>query len=311
MLKSFPKIFALGTTYISDIFNDEVEVTEKVDGSQFVFGIFDGDLQMRSKGTVIHDYHARAETDLFYPAIQHAMSVEAVLPNNVAFYCETLCKPKHNTLKYNRVPRNNLVLYGVSTLADEFINSHDALAGYAELLGIDVVPLVYQGRIGDATAIHDLMHRESYLGGTDIEGLVVKNYKNAFLLGGQPIAVMAGKYVSEQFKEVHRKTWSGNNTTGGKWALFKENYRTEARWAKAVQHLKEAGRLEGTPRDIGQLIVEVREDIVEEEMEAIKDFLFKQFGDELMRRSTVGLPEWYKNKLLEDSFVTVDSVTAD
>ena len=94
--------------------------------------------------------------------------------------------------------------------------------------------------------------------------------------------------------------------------MFKENYRTEARWAKAAQHLKEAGKLEGTPRDIGKLIVEVKRDIEEEEMEAIKDFLFKQFGEELLRRSTVGLPEYYKNKLLDDSFdATVDSVTAD
>lgn len=34
MKPAFPKIFSLGTNYIQDIFKEEVEVTEKVDGSQ-------------------------------------------------------------------------------------------------------------------------------------------------------------------------------------------------------------------------------------------------------------------------------------
>lgn len=42
-LHSFPKIFAVGTSYIQDLLNGEVEVTEKVDGSQFVFGKINGE----------------------------------------------------------------------------------------------------------------------------------------------------------------------------------------------------------------------------------------------------------------------------
>ena len=32
MLTAFPKIFAIGTDYIKDIFEEEVEITEKLDG---------------------------------------------------------------------------------------------------------------------------------------------------------------------------------------------------------------------------------------------------------------------------------------
>ena len=31
--------------------------------------------------------------------------------------------------------------------------------------------------------------------------------------------------------------WSKENTAGGKWEVFKQGYRTEARWDKSIQHL--------------------------------------------------------------------------
>ena len=49
-ISAFPKIFAIGTDYIKDLFNGPVEITEKIDGSMFVFGKVDGELFMRSKG---------------------------------------------------------------------------------------------------------------------------------------------------------------------------------------------------------------------------------------------------------------------
>jgi len=49
MISAFPKIFTLGTDYISDIFKEEVEITEKIDGSQISFGKIEGELYMRSK----------------------------------------------------------------------------------------------------------------------------------------------------------------------------------------------------------------------------------------------------------------------
>ncbi|MGD9381597.1 MAG: RNA ligase family protein [Candidatus Thorarchaeota archaeon] len=304
MITAFPKIFHLGADYIGRIFDNEVEVTEKIDGSQFIFGKIDGELLMRSKGTMIHDYRDRAENDLFYPVIQHVMELDeqGQLPDGLVFYGETLCRPKHNTLKYERVPKNNFALFGVSTLAKSFEQDHDTLKAYAERLDVDVVPLLYRGWIETAEDIKQFLDKPSVLGGVNAEGVVVKNYQQPFLLGGQPIPVMAGKYVTEAFKEVHRGTWAKENTGAGKWATFKEGYKTEARWEKAVQHLRESNDLEDSPRDIGKLIAEVKRDIAEEEREIIKQFLWNHFGKDVLRVAVAGLPEWYKQKLLDRSF---------
>jgi ribosomal protein L20A (L18A) len=150
----------------------------------------------------------------------------------------------------------------------------------------------------DLSKVDELLKTKSYLGEADIEGFVVKNYHRPFLLGGQPISLMAGKYVSEGFKEKHKADWGKEHSTKGKWEVFKDSYRTEARWHKAIQHLKERGLLEFAPRDIGALIKEIQNDIAEEEKEDIKEFLWKEFGQEVIRVSAAGFPEFYKRYLL-------------
>ena len=170
------------------------------------------------------------------------------------------------------------------------------------MLGIDVVPLVYEGVIDSPEQIFSMIDRESYLGGAQMEGVVIKNFAKPFLLGGQPIPLMSGKYVSEKFKEVHQKSWKGEKTNRGKWDVFKTGFNTEARWEKAVQHLRDEGKLENSPRDIGSLIKAVQDDIKDEEMENIKNFLWKEFGSEVLRTSVKGFPEWYKERLVRESF---------
>jgi len=51
MIPSFPKVFHIGESYISNLFDGTIEVTEKVDGSMFCFGKDqEGHIVMRSKG---------------------------------------------------------------------------------------------------------------------------------------------------------------------------------------------------------------------------------------------------------------------
>lgn len=298
-IHSFPKIFAIGTDYISGIFENEVEITEKIDGSQFDFGKIGGELYMRSKGVMIFPDAIPA---MFAGAGEYAQSIVDKIPDNTVFYCEHLNKPHHNTLTYGRVPTNGLILFGVSDHTGKFISAYEELLGYAQLIGIECVPLVYKGKIDTPDGLKDLLDRESVLGGTKIEGIVVKNYAKPFLLGGQAIPLMAGKFVSEEFKEVHADSWKAEHSTRGKWDSFKDGYRIEARWEKAVQHLRDSGVLTNSPQDIGKLLSEVKRDITEEEQDTIKEFLWREFGDELLRHSTGGLPEWYKEKLLNRAF---------
>lgn len=299
MIKAFPKIFAIGTDYISGIFDDEVEITEKVDGSQFAFGRISGELFCRSKGAQL--YFDNPEK-MFQEAIEYVDIIQDRLPDDTVFYCEYLKKPKHNTLAYNDIPKNNLALFAVAKSSEKFINHYPYLQGMAEGLSIDVVPLIFKGKINNAEELLSMLDRESFLGGQKIEGVVVKNYEKPFLLGGQPIPVMAGKYVSEAFKEVHGKTWKGENTGRGKFDLFKDGFRTEARWRKSVEHMRDNGELENDPRDIGKLIKAIQEDIAEEEMDNIKNFLWREFGKEITRYAVKGFPEWYKEQLVKKSF---------
>ena len=299
MIKAFPKIFAIGTDYIRDIFDSPVELSEKVDGSQIAFGLDgDGQLFVRSKGAQLHD---GAVTKMFQEGFNHIkfLANDGRLPSGVSFYGEYLQRPKHNTLKYDRIPKNHIILFGSSNLyGDVFSTDFET---YAEQFDLEVVPKETQV-IFSADDLRSWLDRESVLGGAKVEGVVVKNYAKKFLLGGQPMPMMCGKFVSEAFKETHRNRWGKEETGKGKLETFFESFRSEARWRKSVQHLAETGVLSNSPRDIGVLLREIHKDIRDEERDAIKDFLWELYIGNITRTASAGFPEWYKNQLLNRSF---------
>jgi len=297
MIKAYPKIFAIGTDYIADIFKEPVEITEKIDGSQFAFSRVNGELFMRSKGAQLFIDNPEK---MFLPAIEYVQGIEHLLEDNTTYYCEYLKQPRHNVLKYDRIPNNHLMLFGVmGTFTQRF--ARDVLGVIAEDLNIESVPVLFRGVINKPEDLTKLLDEQSVLGSTAIEGIVVKNYDRPFLLGGQPIPIMAGKFVSEKFKETHKQKWGKEYTARGRYVTFCESFKTEARWHKAVQHLRDSGELENQPRDIGKLIKEIQRDIKEEEQEAIKNFLWSEFGKDILRTATRGFPEWYKEQLVNRS----------
>ena len=295
-INAFPKIFHVGDRYIKDIFDKEVEITEKVDGSQFCFGKIDGQVVVRSKGKV---QNIDCPDKMFGFAIEYIKTLD--LPNNTVFYGEYLKTPRHNTLNYDHVPKNYIALFGVSTVADGFINNYDVIKEWANKLNVDVVPILFRGKLNNQEELFKLLDTMSFLGISKIEGVVIKRYEPV-MVGTQVIPLMAAKFVSEAFKEKHQGTWAKEHTGKGKWEVFKDSYKTEARWNKAIQHIKEKGELSETPKDIGILLKEIQNDIVEEEKENIKDFLWKEFSDELLRVAIGGFPEWYKKKLTDNCF---------
>jgi len=78
------------------------------------------------------------------------------------------------------------------------------------------------------------------------------------------------------------------------------NLITEAGWNKAVQHLREQNLIVDEPKDIGGIIKEVIKDIEEEEKEYIKEELYTAYIKSIKSGVTVGIPEWYKRKLLNN-----------
>lgn len=291
---AFPKILHIGDKQILDLFEGEVEITEKLDGSQFSFGKIDGEVLTRSKGREF------SEPDkLFKPVWEYVHSIADRLPEGLWFYGETLGTPRHSTLAYDRTPKNFFAMFGVYDMnTREFLN-YDHIVEWSEKLDVDPIPLLFRGEISQDKILEMVEDTPSYLGGQNIEGVVVKAYKPWMFLGQIPLSVMSGKYVTEAFKEVHNKDWTRLNTGKGKFDVLKENYRTEARWNKAVQHLRERGELTGTPKDIGALLKEINVDIETEEKENIKDQLYAIYKGDIMKYATHGLAQWYKEKLVK------------
>jgi len=300
MMKAFTKIYALGHRIIRELFEDPVEITEKVDGSQIGFGKWDGKLIVRSRN-VVFNLEEGAIDGMFALAVNEIQKRNSLIPDRHFFWGEYLKTPRHVTLKYDRVPKGHIALFGMEVDDPNFEYLYDHLENWSDKLGFDVVPLLYYGKIESHNDIKNLMNRQSFLGGPEIEGLVIKNWHRSNRFLDMDIYPLSGKFVSEKFKEVHKRNPSFISSKSN-WQAFSEGFATEARWSKAVQHLKEAGKYEGDPRDIGNLIKFVKDDITEECLDDIKEHLWKFFGNDLLRAATRGLPEWYKQQLMEEQF---------
>jgi hypothetical protein len=297
-IPSFPKIFQIGSEHIPDIFKGGVEITEKIDGSMFAWGCTeDGHVVMRSKGK---ELFYEAHEKMFDLAVDFVADHEQWLLSHpkMFFYGEFLNKPKHNVLCYNQCPKNNIMLFGVYEQGVGFYTSYKELKEWAHAIGIEPVPLLSSGIINNKEELDTFLEVESCLGGQKVEGVVVKNYAQTIMIGSK-IYPSFGKLVRQEFRETLNKTWTSGKD---KVQIFIDSFRTEARWQKAIQHLKEQGLIDNEAKDIGKLVAEVKRDILEEEELNIKAGLYQLFKDTILRKATAGLPEWYKEQLLNKAF---------
>jgi hypothetical protein len=293
-LHSYPKIYAIGHAAIPDIFTDTVIIEEKVDGSQFSF-LYDGE-EMR-----FYSKNARVMPEIagmFKNGVDALLPLKYLVRTGWIYRGEYLQKPKHNCLNYNRVPKGHVILFDVTTGNEVYLSRQEKEAEAARL-GLEIVPLIYEGNVSNPEDLISLLDRESILGGQKIEGFVVKNYTR-FSRDGK---AQMGKFVREDFKETQNKDWkAANPTISDIVERIIATIKTEKRWEKAVFHLRDRGMLTQSPRDIGPLMKEVQQDLSAEEMDFIKTKLAEWATPRILRASTSGLPEWYKEKLLKDTF---------
>jgi hypothetical protein len=298
---SYPKVMAFGTTGTEDLLVGNVRIDEKVDGSQFGFGVEDGVLVFRSHGAQIYPENCPS---MFKSAVDHIVSKQDILREMLGnatlyFYAECIAKPKHNVLTYSNIPLGNMVLFDVLIKEGGWLVT-STLDVLANKLGITFIPPLFEGEITKEellSMLEGLTTKNSSLGGTPPEGIVVKNYSHFMNIGGHVWPTFV-KLVRPAFKEQHAKDWNvgGPSPLQSLIETFKGD---EARWHKAIQHLKEVGQIEGSPRDIGKLCYYVAEDVGLEEKEDIKEKLWALYGRDFKRASTIGLAEWYKRLLIE------------
>lgn len=292
---SYPKIWNCGASELEGFFDESVLIEEKVDGSQFSFGIFNGEIKARSKGKeLIID----APEKLFTKAIETVKALAPKLTDGWTYRGEYLAKPKHNALAYTRAPELNIILFDINPGHEAYL-SYEEKAAEAKRLGLEVVAKIYEGKVSSPEQLLSYMETISSLGGQKIEGVVIKNYTKF----GRDKKVLMAKHVSEAFKEVHRREWKVENPKSGDIIQrLSEKYKTHARWNKAIQHLKEAGHDVTSPRIIGSLIKEVQADTLNEEGNAIKEELFNWAWPQIQRMIVGGLPEFFKEELVKTQF---------
>jgi hypothetical protein len=269
LIHRFPHICSLGTPESTGVFDSTVEITEKIDGSTFAFGKICGKLHMRTNSQQVQ---LGQHPDQFREAVLYAHSVQDKIPDNVIYYGEYLRKPRHNALCYERIPANHIMVFGV-VVGDRFIDDYDEMRRYADLVGLETVPLLYSG-IADVGIVENLLDRKSVLGKVDIEGVVIKNYATRMYYKGHE-QLQFVKYVSDSFREVRKAggvkkdiarlgsiTGTDNNLgiLGAKIQALVPNYITDARCEKVIQHLYDAGSLELSMTDFPVLMKELDRD---------------------------------------------------
>jgi len=321
---SYPSIYNLGHRYIKDLFTVPVDIEEKVDGSQFSFGLFDESydvgcderghygftvettrLRVRSKGV---EFPIEAPPAMFKKACEtvQRLHAEGMLRLGWTYRGEVLQKPKHNALQYDRTPVGNIILFDINPGEEHYLTYQEKV-DEASRLGLEVVPLLYQGRVNSADELRVFLNETKPRLGSEfgIEGIVIKPTNHD--LFGIDKKLMMGKFVREEFKEVHKEAW----TRGGEHRNFTsrdildrlgDQYRTQQRWHKAIQHVRERGQLTDSPKDIGLLMKEVPEDILKECKEEILEALLQWAMRDLRKSWCRGLAEFYKEELLKKQF---------
>lgn len=290
MLTEYPKIPHLGTRDAAGIFCDPVTIQEKIDGSQFSFGRHHDQLFMRSHHNDMDPYQVSEGNTMWGLAADFVRNAYALgnLNNGWTYRAEYLRKPKHNKIAYSRFPRGGVAIFDIQGADGEYLPPIEVVrwcevskwefAPYYEI-GVTINPIAGWEK--------DYLNRESFLGGSLVEGIVIKNYKRRIF----------AKVVSPAFRETAHLTAPRSTLMG----LIEATFKTPMRWEKAIQHLKERGNLEGGPQDIGPLIAEIRQDIFAECEHEIKAMLFNHHKREIDKVLISGFAEWYKERLMKEA----------
>lgn len=308
---SYPSIHNLGNAAIRDLLTVPCYVEEKVDGSQFSFGVFDdpdypdGHIRIKSKNA---EMFVDAPEKMFNKAAATVKQLAPLLHRGWTYRGEYLQSPSHNSLMYERVPTGHIMLFDISVGGGVFATRAE-LEAEAARIGLEVVPLL-KWDTPSLEELRDLIDNQvAVLGGQKIEGVVIKQQQP--LLWGSDKKLLIGKFVSERFREIHKQKW-GENQPNQTRLLEKiaAEVCTTARWHKSVMRLREQGTISDTPRDIPLILKDVQQDIQKEETDHIKQRLLEYFWRDIGKLATRGLPEWYKQLLLVEQF-TADRVLVD
>lgn len=301
MMSGYPKVYNAGRAEVSEVLNGDVVIEEKLDGSQFSFSNDNGTLKVRS-------HHAELLIEnpggMFKDAVEFVKKqFEAgKVPVGLVFRGEAFRGKKHNLLEYGKVPEGNVAIFDIQDPDGAFLNRKEKV-GMAQHLGFDVVAAVYEGP-GDAITqamLDGFMALKSFLGGTQVEGIVVKNCQPD---GGVMLAKIVGDKFREEMKSSKRtKVKIGQGPIEALVTEMAKNLSNEARWNKAILHLEEQGKIKHDKSDIGEIIKEVQADILSENklIEKAQEKALEIIQRTFRVAASAGIAPWYIQKIGADT----------
>lgn len=307
-LRNYSKPRRLGDKFLGNLFDGTpVLVQEKVDGSQISFGVRDGKLFMKSRTRML-DVENNT-TGLFARGIKAVKAVQHLLEEGYTYRGEYLNSEKHNVIRYGRIPTNHIILFDVDRGEQKYFNQI-GIERIAKELGFEAVPML---AMWSAQPTHwmceDTLKTRSVLSGSEpvlIEGFVMKNYNQS---DGHSDKVLMGKYVNDEFMENSARKGRTRKTPNVLANSIAEDYITEARYRKAIQHLREDGvELSNSMRDMPLLIKEVSTDLYEECYEEIKDRLLTAYTEASVKVLPYVPFEETVSKLLKTDWKTISSL---
>jgi len=196
-------------------------------------------------------------------------------------------------------PEGNLVLFDIEIGHHIFKDAIEVISQatslgvhYAAAFSIHPDAFRHADKKQDEEVLDSLLSCTSSLGGTKVEGVVFKNYSHQTPWGDPAFC----KFVSPEFKEQHKKNldWKQgkdlNHALGSQFAV-------EARWRKSVQRLRDGGKLEGSPKDIGLLLKESSLDLLSEYGDELRERVWKNSWKHIAKAANAGFPEWYKREI--------------
>jgi hypothetical protein len=146
-----------GKEFLEGLLNKTVIVNEKMDGA--FFGAQkdpnSGKFRFFKRNAEI-TYIDRVLSRYFEPAIRHFESLGpdtvSQVPDNYHFGMEWFTSPKAQTIAYDRLPKNGLILSYIHILDEkgemvETIQDKDTLDKWADILDIERPPIVFQGKL--------------------------------------------------------------------------------------------------------------------------------------------------------------------
>lgn len=300
----YPKVVSIGQKGMEELFADDVVITEKIDGNN-VRIMNDGKaLIFGSHRTILAKGNPDAK--MFVPFLDWVENNYDNLMRLIPKDCILFGEMAQNqcTLKYDKT--YPLVLFDIAKTTDyglDFVDSEFQQKHLSEISGalnIPKVPIFYIGRIEKAEQLAEFLERDSFLGRTKLEGIVIKNYSRLNQWNRQLFA----KLVREEFREENKRVFKRVDFKSIEEEIA-ERFFTRARLVKMVQKLKEEGKYEGHLRDIRHLVGDTPKDIYEENKEDIKEILFEHFWKRISRIVTGRVAPEYKKLLEEELFETM------